>query len=78
MKETIRSTDGQGSRRIDLAYVKLVGRVLSGGDPWARASEAEVSEFFARFHPWGALAGAYALRAGLGGGLSGAARRLAA
>jgi len=61
----------------DLAYIKLVGRVLSGGDPWARASEADVDAFFAPYHPWGALAGAYALRAGLGGG-AGAARRLAA
>ena len=32
----------------DLAYVKLVGRLLSGGDPWGRATEDEVSEFFAR------------------------------
>jgi 3-methyladenine DNA glycosylase/8-oxoguanine DNA glycosylase len=47
----------------DLAYVKLVGRLRSG-DPWGRATEDEVSEFFARFAPWAGLAGAYALRAG--------------
>jgi 3-methyladenine DNA glycosylase/8-oxoguanine DNA glycosylase len=62
----------------DLAYVKLVGRVSSGGDPWARATEDEVNAFFAPYHPWGALAGAYALRAGLGGMAAGAERRLAA
>jgi 3-methyladenine DNA glycosylase/8-oxoguanine DNA glycosylase len=45
----------------DLAYLKLVGR-LRGGDPRARASEEEVSEFFARFEPWGGLAGIHALR----------------
>jgi len=46
----------------DLAYVKLVGRLLSGGDPRARASEEDVEEFFAPYAPWAALAGAYALR----------------
>jgi 3-methyladenine DNA glycosylase/8-oxoguanine DNA glycosylase len=61
----------------DLAYIKLVGRLQSGGDPWARATEAEVEAFFAPYHPWGALAGAYALRAGLGAGV-GDTRRLAA
>jgi 3-methyladenine DNA glycosylase/8-oxoguanine DNA glycosylase len=45
----------------DLAYLKLVGRLLSGGDPWARASEEEVAEYFAPYAPWGGLAGAYAL-----------------
>jgi 3-methyladenine DNA glycosylase/8-oxoguanine DNA glycosylase len=47
----------------DLAYVKLVGRLLTG-DPWGRASETEVEEFFAPYAPWAGLAGAYALRAG--------------
>jgi DNA-3-methyladenine glycosylase II/AraC family transcriptional regulator of adaptative response / DNA-3-methyladenine glycosylase II len=47
----------------DLAYLKLVGRLRSGGDPWARATEAEVEEFFAPYAPWAGLAGAYALRA---------------
>jgi 3-methyladenine DNA glycosylase/8-oxoguanine DNA glycosylase len=46
----------------DLAYLKLVGR-LRTGDPRARASEAEVEGFFARYEPWSGLAGAYALRA---------------
>jgi len=48
----------------DLAFVKLVGRILSGGDPWARATEAQVREVFARFGEWKGLAGLYALRAG--------------
>ena len=61
----------------DLAYIKLVGRLVIGGDPWARATETEVEAFFAPYHPWGALAGAYALRAGLSG-VRGDARRLAA
>jgi 3-methyladenine DNA glycosylase/8-oxoguanine DNA glycosylase len=45
----------------DLAFRKLVGRLLSGGDPWARASEEEVDEFFAPYAPWSGLAGMYAL-----------------
>jgi 3-methyladenine DNA glycosylase/8-oxoguanine DNA glycosylase len=48
----------------DLAYLKLVGRMLSGGDPRARASEAQVREVFVRFAEWKGLAGLYALRAG--------------
>lgn len=55
----------------DLAYLKLVGR-LRGGDPRARATEDEVDRFFEPYAPYGALAGAYALRAG------GAGARLAA
>lgn len=46
----------------DLAFLKLVGRIRSGGDPWARASEDEVNEFFAPYEPWRGLAGVYALR----------------
>ena len=46
----------------DLAYLKLVGRLTSGGDPWARATEQQVEEFFAPYAPWAGLAGAYALR----------------
>lgn len=46
----------------DLAYRKLVGR-LTTGDPFARASEQEVEEFFAPYAPWAGLAGAYALQA---------------
>ena len=47
----------------DLGFIKLVGRALSGGDPYARASEQQVREFFARFGEWQGLAGVYALRA---------------
>ena len=32
----------------DLAYLKLVGRMREGGDPRARATEAEVERFFER------------------------------
>ena len=48
----------------DLAYLKLVGRLRSGGDPWARASEEEVMELFAPYAPWAGLAGLHALRSG--------------
>jgi DNA-3-methyladenine glycosylase II len=47
----------------DLAYVKLVGRLRSGGDPRVRATEDEVRSFFAPYGEWAALAAAYALRA---------------
>jgi 3-methyladenine DNA glycosylase/8-oxoguanine DNA glycosylase len=46
----------------DLALRKLVGRLCSGGDPLARADEAEVRDFFAPYAPWGGLAAAYAMR----------------
>jgi 3-methyladenine DNA glycosylase/8-oxoguanine DNA glycosylase len=45
----------------DLAYVKLVGRLRSG-DPYGRATEEEVAEFFAPYEPWAGLAGLHALR----------------
>jgi 3-methyladenine DNA glycosylase/8-oxoguanine DNA glycosylase len=48
----------------DLAYLKFVGRLRSGGDPWARATEEEVLELFAPYAPWAGLAGLHALRAG--------------
>jgi 3-methyladenine DNA glycosylase/8-oxoguanine DNA glycosylase len=48
----------------DLGFLKLVGRLRSDGDPWARATEDEVRELFAPYAPWQGLAGAYALRAG--------------
>jgi 3-methyladenine DNA glycosylase/8-oxoguanine DNA glycosylase len=51
----------------DLGYLKLVGRALYG-DPYARATEAEVQEYFAPYAPWCGLAGSYALLAGAGGG----------
>jgi len=47
----------------DLAYVKLVGRLRSGGDPYARATEGDVRDFFAPYGEWAGLAAAYALRA---------------
>ena len=47
----------------DLAYVKLVGRLQSGGDPRVRATEDEVRTFFAPYGKWAGLAAAYALRA---------------
>jgi len=46
----------------DLGLRKLVGRMRSGGDPLARASEDEVREFFAPYAPWGGLAASYARR----------------
>jgi 3-methyladenine DNA glycosylase/8-oxoguanine DNA glycosylase len=49
----------------DLGYLKLVGRQLSGGDPFARAEEAEVRELFERFGEWKGLAGHYALHSAL-------------
>jgi DNA-3-methyladenine glycosylase II/AraC family transcriptional regulator of adaptative response / DNA-3-methyladenine glycosylase II len=58
----------------DLAFLKLVGRLRSGGDPYARATEDEVVEFFAPYAPWAGLAGIHAVR--LGGGS--AATRVAA
>ncbi len=58
----------------DVGYLKLVGRLRGGGDPWARATEEEVAEFFAPYAPWAGLAGLHALR--LGGGS--AATRIAA
>jgi 3-methyladenine DNA glycosylase/8-oxoguanine DNA glycosylase len=45
----------------DLAYIKLVGRLRSG-NPYGRATEEEVAEFFAPYDPWAGLAGAHALR----------------
>jgi DNA-3-methyladenine glycosylase II len=64
---TVQKLALQGQGRLDqipagdLAYVKLVGH-LRTGDPYARATEAEVEEFFAPYAPWAGLAGAYALR----------------
>jgi 3-methyladenine DNA glycosylase/8-oxoguanine DNA glycosylase len=46
----------------DLAYLKLVGRMRNGGDPFARATEEEVDELFAPYGPWAGLAGLHALR----------------
>jgi 3-methyladenine DNA glycosylase/8-oxoguanine DNA glycosylase len=46
----------------DLNLVKLVGRVRSGGDPSARATEEEVRAFFAPYGRWAALAATFAVR----------------
>ena len=46
----------------DLGYLKWVGRRLSGGDPWARATVEQVTELFAPYAPWSGLAGLHALR----------------
>ncbi len=58
---------GQGRYDVipagDLGYLKLLGHARSGGDPAARADEAEVRALFARFGEWRGLAGAHALRA---------------
>lgn len=45
----------------DLGYLKYCGRLLSGGDPRARATEEEVRELFAPYGEWAGLAGAHAL-----------------
>jgi 3-methyladenine DNA glycosylase/8-oxoguanine DNA glycosylase len=45
----------------DLGFLKLVGRLLSGGDPRARAQEHEVREFFAPYGEWAGLAAAHML-----------------
>ena len=47
----------------DLGFLKLVGRLLSGGDPRARATEDEVRAFFAPYGEYAGLAGAYAFSA---------------
>ena len=58
---------GQGRYDVipagDLGFLKLLGHARSGGDPAARADEAEVRALFARFGEWRGLAGAHALRA---------------
>ncbi len=57
-----------GQQRIDqvphgdLGFIKLAGRLASGGDPRARGSEDDVRALFARFGEWKGLAAAYALR----------------
>jgi 3-methyladenine DNA glycosylase/8-oxoguanine DNA glycosylase len=43
----------------DVGLLKLVGRLLSGGDPYARAQEHEVREFFAPYEEWAGLAAAH-------------------
>jgi 3-methyladenine DNA glycosylase/8-oxoguanine DNA glycosylase len=59
------AAQGQGRYDVvpagDLNYLKLVGRWQSGGDPWARAEEADVRALFERFGAWRGLAAAHAL-----------------
>ena len=43
----------------DVGLAKLVGGLLSGGDPRARADEREVREFFAPYGEWAGLAAAH-------------------
>ncbi len=56
---------GQGRYDVlpagDLNYLKLLGRWRSGGDPAARAEEAEVRALFERFGEWRGLAAKHAL-----------------
>ena len=58
---------GQGRYDVlpagDLGYLKLVGRWRSGGDPAARAEEADVRALFERYGRWRGLAAQHALRA---------------
>ncbi|HEV2787325.1 MAG TPA: hypothetical protein VGV67_13085, partial [Solirubrobacteraceae bacterium] len=58
---------GQGRYDVvpagDLGFLKLLGHARSGGNPAARADEAEVRALFERFGEWRGLAGAHALRA---------------
>ncbi|HEX8156245.1 MAG TPA: hypothetical protein VF526_02565 [Solirubrobacteraceae bacterium] len=57
---------GQGRYDVlpagDLGYLKLLGSWCSGGNPAARAEEAEVRALFERFGEWRGLAAAHALR----------------
>jgi 3-methyladenine DNA glycosylase/8-oxoguanine DNA glycosylase len=45
----------------DFGLIKYVGQRLSGGDPWARASEEQVREFFAPYGRWAGLAARHAV-----------------
>jgi 3-methyladenine DNA glycosylase/8-oxoguanine DNA glycosylase len=44
----------------DLGLLKLAGRMLSSGDPRARASEGQVRELFAPYGEWAGLAAVHA------------------
>jgi 3-methyladenine DNA glycosylase/8-oxoguanine DNA glycosylase len=48
----------------DLGFLKLIGRRLSGGDPYARATEEQVRETFAPYGRWAGPAAVHALRTG--------------
>ena len=57
---------GQGRYDVvpagDLNFLKMLGRRQSGGNPAARAEEAEVRALFAPYGDWAGLAAAHALR----------------
>jgi 3-methyladenine DNA glycosylase/8-oxoguanine DNA glycosylase len=48
----------------DLGLLKLAGRLLSGGDPRARAREEQVRELFAPYGEWAGLAAVHAVGGG--------------
>ena len=48
----------------DLGFLKLIGRRLTGGDPYARATEEQVRAVFAPYGRWAGPAAAHALRVG--------------
>jgi DNA-3-methyladenine glycosylase II len=48
----------------DVGLLKLVGRLQSGGDPYARAEEGEVRAFFAPYGEWAGLAAMHMMGAG--------------
>jgi len=45
----------------DVGLLKRVGRLLSGGDPYARAQEQQVRELFAPYGEWAGLAATHML-----------------
>ena len=47
----------------DVGLLKLVGRLLSGGDPRVRAEEEQVREFFAPYGEWAGLAATHMMGA---------------
>ena len=47
------------------ALLKLVGRLLSGGDPHARADEQQVREFFEPYGEWAGLAATHLVAGGV-------------
>ena len=49
----------------DLALLKLVGRLLSGGDPYARADEQQVRDFFRPYGEWAGLAATHLIAGGV-------------
>ena len=59
----------------DLGFLKLIGRRLSGGDPFARATEEQVRDAFAPYGRWAGPAAVHALRTG---GLRSAGRAIEA